>query len=115
MDTKDIKSGIFFGFGLLFAVFFIWFGIRLFGISGDTFSSGELFLFGVASILSGVFTVSTPDKTKWGISFGLFILGFYFFARAASVIDIAILSTLAGLLSWVAAIVMVALTYPNRR
>jgi len=115
MKYDEIKSGIIFGFGLVFAVLFAWFGLRLLGISGQVFSPTELFWFGVTTILAGIFTVSSAAKTHWAVSLGLIALGFYFFARAVGIIDIGILITFAGILSWGASALLVYMTYPGRR
>ncbi len=115
MERNEIRDGVTFGFGLLFAACFIWLGIKFFGLVNDTFTPTTLFLFGVSSVLAGVFMVKSAEDTNWTVSLSMIAFGFYLFARSAGVINISIAAIILGGVCLLGAATLVYMTFPGRK
>jgi hypothetical protein len=106
------KEWLLFGLSLICAGFFAWFGFRFIAF-GDTVSSQELFLLGVAQVIGGI--IISGSEHHWSIGFSVVAIGFYSFARSAGIIKLPILGYVIALASWAAGVLLLYITYPQPR
>lgn len=98
--------------GAIVALVLLFFGIK-FLIAPNDATDRQLFLLGIISGFAGIFTVAAQIyiPKKYMIGSSLILLAPYFFARAAGVIEGAILMRILGLASLLAAGLMIYVTY----
>jgi hypothetical protein len=104
------KEWLLFGLSVICAGFFVWFGFRFIAF-GDSVSSQELFLLGVAQVIGGV--IISGSEHHWSIGFSVVAIGFYSFARAADIIKLPVLGYVIAVASWLAGALLLYITYPQ--
>jgi hypothetical protein len=106
------REWLLFGLSVICAGFFVWFGFRFIAF-GDSVSSQELFLLGVAQVVGGL--IISGSEHHWSIGFSVVAIGFYSFARAADIIKLPILGYVIAVASWLAGALLLYITYPQTR
>lgn len=115
MQRSQIKHWLLFIGSTFFAIFFVWFGFLLFSLSAKPVTTTQLFLLGCASVLASLFVMSNVKRYNLPAASLLLAVGIYYFARSAGIITNSLLVRLLGLASWAAAVLLLYITYPNRK
>ena len=115
MINKDFKDGVAFGLAIVFAAFLVWMGYKFFRNPEGILSNNEQFFLGLVLVLSGVFSISLGTSYAIMASFSLMILGFYLLARASGVLTLAVVPTLLGIASWLAAFILIIMFWPHKK
>lgn len=105
------KEWVLFDLSIVCAVLSAWFGYRLI-IFGESLSSTELFVIGVASVVIGI--IIAANDYHWSIGFLVILFGFYNFARSAGLIKFPILSFFLAAACLFAGALLMYITYPDR-
>jgi hypothetical protein len=93
-------------------VFLVWFGVRLLR-ADNSLTDIQMFLLGCGLTLWGVFMLSSNIPNKEIFTVSLVLVGFYYFARVAGIIERGWLIKLLGLASIAAAGLLLYTTIPR--
>lgn len=116
MDEATWKKLFYFSVAVLVSLFLLWFGSHGLFASAYDLSEGQLILLGIILVLAGIFWLGPAELREfWWVSLILVLMGFYAFARAAGIIDAPWLARLVGILSWLAAAILLYITWPGRQ
>lgn len=101
--------------GILLAAFLIWFGAKFMFWPTETLTTGLLVAAGLGTTLAGILLAgATTIRNHQLVAVIVILIGIYFFARAAGVIEYPWLSRFIGLGSWAAAALVVFVTLPRK-
>lgn len=101
--------------GLLLAAFLIWFGAKFIFSPAEDATTGLLIAAGLGTTLAGIILAgATTIRSHQLVSVIVILIGIYFFARAAGVIEYPWLARGIGLGSWLAAFLVVFVTLPRK-
>lgn len=115
MNDAKMKKLFYFSLAILLSIILIWFGSKFLFFTGDAVNSTQLFVFGVALVIGGILMLSLPELSKnWRAGALLVAAGFYFFARASGEIEMPWLARIIGIASWLAAALLLYITWPTR-
>lgn len=116
MYEAGMKQLFYFSLAVLLALILFWFGSKFLFFTSDHISDTQYFIFGIFLTIGGVFMLSSPDfRSAWKISVLITLSGFYFFARAADIIEMPWLARILGVSSWLAALLALYITWPGHR
>jgi drug/metabolite transporter (DMT)-like permease len=116
MDGLGIKKLFYFSLAVLFSIVLVWIGSKFLFFNSDHLSSTWYFILGLLIILGGILFVSSPDfRNYWWIGAILILIGIYLFARASDAISQPWLARILGAASWLAAAILLYITWPIRK
>jgi len=116
MRSTMAKRWIYFAGAIMVSLALAWFGAVFLSISGEAFSRPVLLIFGLLAISAGICLLTLGNlKQDWPGGVLVTLVGFYGCARAAGTIAQPWLARVAGVVCWVAALVLLYMGRPGRK
>jgi hypothetical protein len=115
VENEELMKRLFyFSVGMLFSLLLVVFGSRMLFYPADDINGLVLLLLGLGLVLGSVF-IFIPSYSDWRLFVLIIGIGFYFCIRAAGGIDIPWLARLLGIASWIAAAILLYITWPTKK
>ncbi len=115
MEARIAARWIYFIGAVILAFTLAWFGWQLLHTTANSFSSSQLFLFGLITTTVGISLLTlTGQKQMWLPGVLVVLVGFYGWARAAEVVQEPWLEHALGIVTWLAAALLLWAAWPLR-